>query len=203
MLHATKGAGTQHARRRRRWRIVLPTALRKRRYNKFVFSCRRAASISKHLFRHAHKEIEREREGERRGSRRGIEEDDPRLWLRLRLWLLRRRASVPPAKAVECGVCAICDQTALNYVVREGGPREREGETRLSLRGCVIYRQRRAAKWAFNLVCAATNRHSDRLKGKKKEHNRERETGGGDRERGSENEKCEMRNEFARLLLQL
>lgn len=78
------------------------------------------------MFRHAHKEIERKRERGRRGSRRGIEEDDPRLWLRLRLWLLRRRASVPPAKAVECGVCAICDQTALNYVVRQRG-REREG----------------------------------------------------------------------------
>lgn len=176
MLHATKGAGTQHARRRRRWLIVLPTALRKRRYNKFVFSCRRAASISKHLFRHAHKELETERrEREREG---GIEEDDPRLWLRLRLWLLRRRASVPPAKAVECGVCAICDQAALNYVVRQRGGREREGgeQTRLSLLGCVIYRQRRAAKWAFNLVCAATNRHSDRLREKKKSRTeRERE----------------------------
>lgn len=59
---------------------------------------------------------------------------------------------------------------------REGeGEREGGKDTRLSLLGCVIYRQRRAAKWAFNLVCAATNRHSDRLRGKKKEQNREGE----------------------------
>lgn len=98
---------------------------------------------------------------------------------------------MPPAKAVECGVCAICDQAALNYVVRQRrGEREREGgeKTRLSLLGCVIYRQRRAAKWAFNLVCAATNRHSDRLRGKKKEQRMTK------REREREVESGSMRN---------
>lgn len=61
---------------------------------------------------------------------------------------------------------------------REGERERGREEARLSLLGCVIYRQRRAAKWAFNLVCAATNRHSDRLREKKKEQNREREREG-------------------------
>lgn len=95
----------------------------------------------------------------------------------------------PPQRQLNAAYAQYAIRLRLIMLLDREGGREREGKrgTRLSLLGCVIYRQRRAAKWAFNLVCAATNRHSDRLKGKKKEHNREKD---GRRER----EAVRMRN---------